>query len=130
MHFAPTRFVSRRPSRPSAAHFIPLGLLLGVAWLGADSLGVARPDTASAVGAPGLRCTLERTETGALSVVLANRGDWRLAGGRRVVWTLLGSPQPVGEARSLPAELAPGQSLRLDTTRRGSGAGCIARLID
>ena len=129
MHFAPTRFVLRS-SMPSAAQLASAGLLLGAGWLGADSLGVDQPSATSRQSAPALHCTLERTETGALSVVLSNRADWRLAGGQQIVWTLLGSPQPVGEARSLPADLASGQSVRLGTTRRGSGAGCIARLID
>ena len=123
MHSLPTSLNSRLPSAALLAFF---ALLRGVRGPAVDGLSdSARGEAASPVA---LQCAIDASPTAALSITLTNGGDSRLVEGSRLAWATLGSPMPVGGSRSLPIDLASGQSVRIATGLHGSASGCVARL--
>jgi len=65
----------------------------------------------------------------ATSLVITNRGNLPLPARSAFSWASLGTPAPLGGMQTLAQDLAPGDSVRMDSGAVLHASGCLASLV-
>ena len=65
----------------------------------------------------------------ATHLVITNRGNMPLPARSAFSWASLGTPAPLGGMQTLAQDLAPGDSVRVDSGAMLHAAGCLASLV-
>ena len=65
----------------------------------------------------------------ATHLVITNRGNLPLPARSAFSWASLGTPAPLGGMQSLAQDLAPGDSVRMDSGAVLHASGCLASLV-
>ena len=86
--------------------------------------------TASPTASPTASSTASPTAApSATHLVITNRGNVPLPARSAFSWASLGTPAPLGGMQTLAQDLAPGDSVRVDSGAMLHAAGCLASLV-